>query len=90
MLGLNMAAGSLARMIGPLLAGPLFGLAIGGPYWLGAVLMLPAIWLRDDHRRTRQAGRLIDSLAFRVFPVLTPPFRNRLAIGMPWRFVMLS
>jgi DHA1 family tetracycline resistance protein-like MFS transporter len=45
MLGLNMAAGSLARMTGPLLAGPLFGLAIGGPYWLGALLTLPAIWL---------------------------------------------
>jgi DHA1 family tetracycline resistance protein-like MFS transporter len=43
MLGLNMAAGSLARMTGPLLAGPLFGLAIGGPYWLGAVLMIPAV-----------------------------------------------
>ena len=43
MLGLNAAAGSLARMSGPMLAGPLFGLAIGGPYWLGAVLMLPAI-----------------------------------------------
>jgi DHA1 family tetracycline resistance protein-like MFS transporter len=45
MLGLNMAAGSLARMVGPLLAGSLFGVAIGGPYWFGAVLMLPAIWL---------------------------------------------
>jgi len=45
MLGLNMAAGSLARMTGPLLAGPLFGLAIGGPYWFGALLTLPAIWL---------------------------------------------
>jgi MFS family permease len=43
MLGLNMAAGSLARMSGPMLAGPLFGLAVGGPFWLGAVLMLPAI-----------------------------------------------
>jgi predicted MFS family arabinose efflux permease len=43
MLGLNMAAGSLARMTGPMLAGPLFGLAIGGPYWLGAILMLPAV-----------------------------------------------
>jgi DHA1 family tetracycline resistance protein-like MFS transporter len=45
MLGLNMAAGSLARMVGPLLAGSLFGLTIGGPYWFGAALMLPAIWL---------------------------------------------
>lgn len=43
MLGLNAAAGSLARMTGPMLAGPLFGLAIGGPFWLGAVLMLPAV-----------------------------------------------
>jgi len=45
MLGLNMAAGSLARMVGPLIAGSLFGLAIGGPYWFGAALMLPAVWL---------------------------------------------
>jgi MFS family permease len=43
MLGLNMAAGSLARIGGPLLAGPLFGIAIGGPYWFGSALMLPAI-----------------------------------------------
>ena len=43
MLGLNMAAGSLARIGGPLLAGPLFGIAIGGPYWFGAALMVPAI-----------------------------------------------
>jgi hypothetical protein len=26
-----------------LLAGPLFGLAAGGPYWFGAALMIPAI-----------------------------------------------
>jgi MFS family permease len=52
MLGLNMAAGSLARMGGPMLAGPLFGLAIGGPYWLGAVLMIPAVAfaLTIEHR----------------------------------------
>lgn len=45
MLGLNMAAGSFARMAGPLLAGPLFSLSIGGPYWLGALLTLPTVWL---------------------------------------------
>ncbi|EJL27627.1 arabinose efflux permease family protein [Caulobacter sp. AP07] len=52
MLGLNMAAGSLARMAGPMLAGPLFGLAIGGPYWFGALLMIPAIAfaLTIEHR----------------------------------------
>lgn len=44
MLGLNMAAGSLARIGGPLLAGPLFGIAIGGPYWFGSALMIPAIF----------------------------------------------
>jgi DHA1 family tetracycline resistance protein-like MFS transporter len=44
MLGLNMAAGSLARIGGPLLAGPLFAIAIGGPYWFGAALMVPAIF----------------------------------------------
>jgi DHA1 family tetracycline resistance protein-like MFS transporter len=51
-LGLNMAAGSLARMGGPMIAGPLFGLAVGGPYWLGAVLMLPAVAfaLSIEHR----------------------------------------
>ena len=43
-LGLNMASGSLARMIGPLAAGPLFGLTVGGPYWFGALLMLPAAY----------------------------------------------
>ena len=45
MLGLNMAAGSLARIGGPLLAGPLFGLASGGPFWVGAALMIPAVGL---------------------------------------------
>jgi DHA1 family tetracycline resistance protein-like MFS transporter len=45
MLGLNMATGSLARMGGPLLAGPLFGLAVGLPYWVGAALIVPAIGL---------------------------------------------
>ena len=45
MLGLNMAAGSLARIGGPLLAGPLFGLATGGPFWVGAALMIPAVGL---------------------------------------------
>ncbi len=56
MLGLNMAAGSLARMAGPLLAGPLFGLAIGGPYWFGALLTLPAIWLAASLTRRAKAA----------------------------------
>ena len=44
-LGLNMAAGSLARIVGPLLAGGLFGMAVDAPYWVGAALMVPAIAL---------------------------------------------
>ena len=56
MLGLNMAGGSLARMAGPLLAGPLFGLNIGGPYWFGALLTLPAIWLAASLTRRAKAG----------------------------------
>jgi MFS family permease len=57
MLGLNAAAGSLARMSGPMLAGPLFGLAIGGPFWLGAVLMLPAIaFAATIERRVKAAA----------------------------------
>ena len=57
MLGLNMAAGSLARIVGPLLAGPLFGLATGGPYWFGAALMIPAVALAVTIvRRTKAAA----------------------------------
>jgi MFS family permease len=57
MLGLNMAAGSLARIAGPLSAGPLFGLATGGPYWLGSALMVPAIALAlTIVRRTKTAA----------------------------------
>lgn len=57
MLGLNMAAGSLARIGGPLLAGPLFGLAVGGPYWFGSALMIPAIGLAlVVVHRTKQAA----------------------------------
>jgi predicted MFS family arabinose efflux permease len=56
-LGLNMAAGSLARMIGPLVAGPLFGLTIGGPYWFGALLTVPAAWLAASlAARAKQAA----------------------------------
>jgi MFS transporter, DHA1 family, tetracycline resistance protein len=57
MLGLNMAAGSLARIAGPLTAGPLFGLALGGPYWFGSALMLPAIFFAVTIvRRTKAAA----------------------------------
>jgi MFS family permease len=57
MLGLNAATGSLARMGGPMLAGPLFGLAIGGPFWLGGILMLPAVaFAATIERRVKAAA----------------------------------
>lgn len=43
MLGLNMAAGSAARMSGPIVAGALFsGFGAHAPFWLGAALTVPA------------------------------------------------
>jgi MFS family permease len=45
-LGLNMAAGSLARMAGPLVAGVTFSaLGPNAPYLTGAVLVIPAVLL---------------------------------------------
>ena len=46
LLGLNMAAGSLARMGGPIVAGVTFSaLGPNAPFLTGAVLVLPAVWL---------------------------------------------
>jgi MFS family permease len=43
MLGLNMAAGSGARVIGPIVAGAIYsGLGHNWPFWLGAALTVPA------------------------------------------------
>ncbi|MBI1682088.1 MFS transporter [Caulobacter hibisci] len=56
MLGLNMAGGSLARMSGPMIAGPLFGVAVGGPYWFGALLTVPAIALAVTVGRRAKAA----------------------------------
>lgn len=56
MLGLNMAGGSLARMSGPMIAGPLFGLATGAPYWMGALLTVPAVFLAVTVGRRAKAA----------------------------------
>jgi MFS family permease len=43
MLGLNMASGSIARVVGPILAGALFsGVGHDGPFLVGALLTVPA------------------------------------------------
>ena len=51
MLGLNMAAMALARIIGPLAAAPLFALHIGGPFAAAALLILPALFMASEVRR---------------------------------------
>ena len=50
MLGLNMAAMALARIVGPLVAAPLFALNTGGPFTAAAVLILPALYMANEVR----------------------------------------
>ena len=61
MLGLNMAAGSMARIVGPIVAGALYS-AVGPnwPFLIGAVLTVPAAAMainagRAVRRRSAQA-----------------------------------
>lgn len=51
MLGLNMAAMALARIVGPLAAAPLFALHVGGPFAAAAFLILPALVMANEVRR---------------------------------------
>jgi MFS family permease len=45
-LGLNNATGALARVAGPLCAGFVFaGVSVNGPFWMGAAMVAPAIFL---------------------------------------------
>ncbi|MBW8880560.1 MAG: MFS transporter [Asticcacaulis sp.] len=55
MLGLNMAAGAVARILGPLVAGFAFTLHVDAPLYLGAVLTLPAALLALQVGRVRKA-----------------------------------
>lgn len=51
MLGLNMAAMALARIIGPLAAAPLFAIDINGPFIAAALMILPALYMANEVRR---------------------------------------
>jgi DHA1 family multidrug resistance protein-like MFS transporter len=52
-MGLNSASTSLGRVVGPLLAGPLFDLNMEYPFWSGAaILLLGAIWAFIPYRIT--------------------------------------
>lgn len=51
MLGLNMSGMALARIGGPVLAGELFTLAIGAPFAVAALLILPGLYFAAQVRR---------------------------------------
>ena len=51
MLGLNMSGMALARVGGPMLAGQLFALAVGAPFAMAAVLILPGLWFAGEVRK---------------------------------------
>jgi MFS family permease len=58
-LGLNNAAGALARVAGPFCAGLSFAhISLNGPFWLGAMIVAPSIWLALIAARRAQAWRL--------------------------------
>jgi MFS transporter, DHA1 family, tetracycline resistance protein len=51
-LGLNNAMGALARVVGPFCAGLAFAhVTINGPFWLGAIVVAPAILLAVEAAR---------------------------------------
>jgi hypothetical protein len=43
--GVNNACGALARVVGPFCAGLIFPININGPFLMGAMLVIPAIFL---------------------------------------------
>ncbi len=56
-MGLNNAAGALARVAGPLSAGLIFAKVINGPFILGAAVVAPAILLALSASRRASASR---------------------------------
>ncbi len=51
-MGQNMGFGSLARIVGPAMAAPLYSLAPGSPFLVGGVIMLGTLYLVFDYLRT--------------------------------------
>jgi DHA1 family tetracycline resistance protein-like MFS transporter len=52
-MGQNQGFSSLARVLGPLVAGPLYTLGHGLPFWVGGAIMLGTLWLVFDYLRTK-------------------------------------
>ena len=58
-MGLNNAAGALARFVGPLCAGFVFaGISVDGPFYLGALIVAPAIALALSAGRAAQRSHV--------------------------------
>jgi MFS family permease len=51
-MGQNQGFSSLARVLGPAMAGPLYELGHGLPFWVGGAIMLGTLWLVFDYLRT--------------------------------------
>ena len=51
-MGQNQGFGSLGRVVGPMLAGLLYPMAQGLPFWVGGAIMLGTLWLVFDYLRT--------------------------------------
>lgn len=58
-MGLNNAAGAFARFVGPLSAGLVFsGISVDGPFYLGALIIAPAIALALSAGRAARRGHV--------------------------------
>ena len=59
-LGLNNATNALARVTGPLCAGLVFsGISVNGPFWMGAAIVAPAIFLALSAGRAVRRARIL-------------------------------
>ena len=57
-MGLNNAAGALARFVGPLCAGQVFAMiSVDGPFYLGAIIVAPAVLLALSAGRAAHRNR---------------------------------
>lgn len=51
-MGQNQGFGSLGRVVGPAMAGPLYAAGMGLPFYVGGAIMLGTLWLVFDYLRT--------------------------------------
>ncbi len=51
-MGQNQGFGSMGRVVGPLIAGPLYTLSHGLPFWVAGTIMIGTLWLIFDYLRT--------------------------------------